>query len=97
VDDGHVAAGSRSQGVDRLGVVGVVVGQGDSAEAPACLGLRRDELDVALERRAGIDDPRRLVADDPGVRPVERQGARVVRADERYTELLERAQRATNR
>ena len=54
--DGRDARGG--QQVDhRAVVIGVVVRQGDAAEAAARVDLCGDGVDVLDDRRAGIDDP----------------------------------------
>jgi hypothetical protein len=75
----------------RLDVVGVVVCQRDAAGAAAPLGLRDDRLDMRIEAGPGVDDPARIAADQPGVRPGQRERAGVVGADERDVVLAERA------
>ena len=79
--DGHVAE-PRAQRLDRLGVVGMVVRQRDPARAAALRDRGRQRVEVRVERRARIDDPRRVAPDDVAVGSVERVGRRVRRPDE---------------
>jgi hypothetical protein len=70
------------QRVDGAGVVGVVVGERDAGDAPA--GRRRVEhgLDMGGVVGPGVDDPARVAAHEPRVRPLERERPGVVGPDE---------------
>ena len=72
-----------AQRLDAAGVVGVVVGQRDAADAAAVGRRRRGRASrCAASRRAGVDDPARVAPDEPRVRALERVRPRVVGADE---------------
>ena len=83
------AAGAVAHGGRRAGVVAVVVRQRDPARPAAPAHLLEHVGDVLVERRPGIDDPARVAADDPRVRPGQRERAGVVGVDERDVEALE--------
>ncbi len=68
---------ARAERRDARGVVGVVVGQRDAAQAAAPLDLRRDGVEVGVERRPRVDDPGRIAPGDPGVGAGQRERARV--------------------
>ena len=60
--------------------------------APAALGARGDDrVQVLLEQRPRVDHPGRVAPEHPGVGPVQRQQARVVRADADDVERRSRA------
>ncbi len=68
-------------GGNRLGVILVIVGQRDSAEAAAPLDLLEQSLDVLVERRAGVDQPGRIPPHEPRVRAAEREWTWVPRTN----------------
>ena len=84
-----LAAGGRQRGVreppadrrNRLGVIGVVVSQRDPAEAAARLDLGDSASRCSSSAGPGVDQPRRVAADDPRVGPGQRERPRVRRAD----------------
>ena len=82
--DRRAGFGGKQRG--RRGVIGVAVGDGDGANRHVEISRGLEErLDVARDRRTGIDDQRRVTGrDDVRVRPVERQGRRIGRANEGY-------------
>jgi hypothetical protein len=84
----HLDARERGQ---RLGVIGVVVGERDAAEAAAGLGLGAECRDVRVEQRARVDDEARIAPDDVAVRAGQRERARVVGPDVRDVEAVEQA------
>ena len=55
----------------RLRVIMMVVGERDAAQTPAALELGDERLDVHVKCRPGVDQPARIVADDPGIGPGE--------------------------
>jgi hypothetical protein len=69
---------------DGIGVIGVIVREGDAAEAASSADLRREELEMLLECGSRVDQPDRIAAYQPRVGAVERKRARVVRADPEY-------------
>ena len=75
-----------------LGVVGVVVRERDPAGPATRRHGGRDGVEVVLERRPRVDDPRRLAPDDPRVRPAERERRGVRRP---YEQHLHRYPRGT--
>ena len=58
------------------------MGQRDAAQAAAALHGPRDRGDVAGVGRPRVDDPAGVAPDEPGVRPLQREGRRVVRPDD---------------
>ena len=68
----------------RLGVVGVIVGEGDPSQPPAARKLGGERRHVFGQRGAGVDQPRGLAADDPRVRSRQRERPRIVRADAQH-------------
>ena len=85
----HIPVGRGQRGVrvsgpdrrDGFGVVGVVMRERDPAEPAPTLELGDERVDVLVEIRPGVDEPRGVPADDPGVRSAERERSRVRRAD----------------
>ena len=65
----------------RLGVIGVVVGERDPTQPAAPLELGDEGPDVLGQGRSRIDQPRRVAADDPRIRPAQRERPRVLCAD----------------
>ena len=61
----------------RLGVVAVVVRERDAAEAAPAVEFGDQRVYVLVEIRPGIDQPRRVAADDPRVRPAQCERPRV--------------------
>ena len=57
--------------------------QRDAAEAATLRCRRGDVRRVGCELGPGVDDPARIAPDEPRVRPLQREGAGVVRAHER--------------
>ena len=85
-------------------VVGVVVRQRDPARAAARRDLGGDRVEVRVDRRPGIDHPRRVAADDPGVRARSASAGsgwargRAMPSRRRHCdETVDRARRATSR
>jgi len=75
------AAEPLAQREEPLDVVLVVVRDRDAAGAAASLDRRGHTLDVVGDVRAGVDDPRRVAADDPRVGAGQRVRAGVVGPD----------------
>ena len=57
------------------------MGHRDPAESAARTQLARELLDVVIETWSGIDQPRRIAPENPGVRSAERERARVAGTD----------------
>ena len=82
-------AGQRDTGVtrahrpDRPAVIAVIVSERDPRRAAAASQFSGQRFDVVLQCRAGVDQPRRLGADHPRVRPTqcERPGVTGAEAD----------------
>lgn len=73
-----------AQGVDGLGVVGVVVRQGDATEAAAGVDGSQDAVEVLLELGTGIDDVGGIAIDYPGIRARQGEWTGVVGAEAQH-------------
>jgi hypothetical protein len=69
------------QAGQRLGMIGVIVRERDPAQAAALGGLSGERVKVGFEHGARIYQPGWIAADEPGVRPGQRERARVGRPD----------------
>jgi hypothetical protein len=85
-------AGSRLQLGHAAAVVAVVVGQQDRAQPAARADLGEQRVEVPGDRRTGVDDVRRVAADDPAVGTAQRVGARVRRPQVRDVVRAQRGQ-----
>ena len=72
---------TRAHRPDRLAVIAVIVGERDPRRTAATSQLGDQRSDVVLLSRPGVDQPRRLVADHPRVRPAQRERTGVVGAE----------------
>ena len=80
-----------------LDVVEVVVRHRDPTRAAARLDLGGHRVEVLGQVRPGVDDPRRVAPDDPGVRARQRERPGVVGAHARDVQAREVAHRETSR
>ncbi len=74
----------------RLGVIAVIVRQRDAAEPAELLDRVEQAPQVGAEQRPGIEHPRRIAPEQPGVRARQRQRPGIVGA---HAEDLTRRQR----
>ena len=69
----------------------MIVGEGDPSDTAAATGLREHRRYVILQQRPGIDDPRRVAADQPRVRAGQGEGPGVACAHAGHPEVVELA------